>query len=170
MTAEAAVSAYRIWQNTLDKIQLREADRDKMSWKEECTHALLEKRIFLSSMHCGKFRMLHEEFCNEPFYSKGLCKCIFIASWNSRFFLRMQNDLRLLAEKEAVNTEYMMVLGEKLMKNLPASERALCQMMYDFLKYPGKNPDESMLMCLSSPWVPIADNAIDASNVIDSLE
>ena len=50
---------------------------------------------------------------------------------------------------------------------LSPGEKAIFEIALEFLKNPGQTPSDGFLLRLSHIWVPIADNALAASEIID---
>ena len=105
----------------------------------------------------------------KAFFCKELCKCAFLAAWDQAHAITFDQTMTELCNMKATNLQPMLEKGEALLPHLPHSEKALFQMSCDFLKYPGQTPDESVLLTLTSAWVSIADNALEASRVIDEI-
>ena len=67
-----------------------------MNWNEKCLLELSHHNLFESTDHRQRFRDLIDCYFTAPFFTKGLCKCIYIASWDDEHFieiLAMLNDL-----------------------------------------------------------------------------
>ena len=65
------------------------------------------------------------------------------------------------------------MLQEQLVSRIPSlspGEKAIFEIALEFLKNPGQTPSDGFLLRLSHIWVPIADNALAASEIIDGLE
>lgn len=140
-----------------------------MSLTEKVVYALRTRHLFLSSMHYEHFNMLIDRVKDEPFFCKELCKCAFLAAWDQAHAITFDQTMTELCNMKAANLQPMLEKGEALLPHLPHSEKALFQMSCDFVKYPGQTPDESVLLTLTSAWVSIADNALEASRVIDEI-
>ena len=141
-----------------------------MGLAEQVTYTLRSHGLFLSGLHYDQFNMLLDRVKAEPFFCKELCKCAFLASWDQAHAIFFAQTMTWLCDIKAVDLSPMLARGKETVKTLPHSERAMFQMSCDFLEYPGETPDDSMLVKLSSAWISIADNALEASRLIDALE
>ena len=140
-----------------------------MSLADKVVYELRTRHLFLSSMHYEHFMMLIDRVKDEPFFCRELCKCAFLAAWDQNHAIIFDQTMTELCNRKATSLQPMLEKGEALLPKLPHSEKALFQMSCDFIKYPGQTPDESVLLTLTNAWVSIADNALEASRVIDHL-
>ena len=129
-----------------------------MDWKNKVVDALIKGDCFFSTFQKMRFIQLFNELKDEPFFSKGFCKCVFLASCD-------QEHTDFL--KKVVDN--MLKLSDEHASSLKANEKVLFRLSDDFLRNPDSTPDESFLLELSRSWVPIGDSALQASLIIDSL-
>lgn len=141
-----------------------------MGLAEQITYTLRSHKLFLSGLHYGQFNMLLDRVKDEPFFCKELCKCAFLASWDQAHAIYFDNTMTELCDVHATDLSPMLQKGKEALKALSQSERIIFQMSCDFVEHPGETPDDSVLLKLSSAWVSIADNALEASRLIDALE
>ena len=49
-----------------------------MGWKDQCVAALDEEKLFENSEHRTRFLELMDCYGGYPFFTKGLCKCMYL--------------------------------------------------------------------------------------------
>ena len=138
-----------------------------MTDKQHLIDLLAGRHLFLSSLHYTRFVQLYDTIEELPFFCGGLIKCALCRGMDSEFprFFSGRFDDRF---------------GERLPGYFPApgtaqgaspflspGEKTVFEMALAFLEHPGQTPSDSFLLQLSHIWVPIADNALAASEIID---
>ena len=76
-----------------------------MKWSEKCMMELTHRNLFEDDDHRARFRDLLDCYCDAPFFSKGLCKCMYLSSWNQKQFtliLDVLNEM-ILDRSNALN-------------------------------------------------------------------
>lgn len=141
-----------------------------MGLAEQITQTLRSHKLFLSGLHYDQFIMLLNRVQDEPFFCKELCKCAFLASWDQAHAIFFDQTMSWLCDIRAADLTPMLERGKASLASQPHSEKALFQLSCDFLEYPGETPDESVLLKLSNSWISIADNALEASRLIDEMQ
>ena len=59
-----------------------------MTWQEQCIRALSDQDLFEDSWHKTRFKELLDCYISYPFFTKGLCKCMYVSvSLGRRTFL-----------------------------------------------------------------------------------
>lgn len=69
-----------------------------MNWDEKCVLELSHHNLFESTEQRRRFRDLVSCYCRYPFFNKGLCKCMYMSSWDETHFneiLSMLNDMTI---------------------------------------------------------------------------
>lgn len=69
-----------------------------MNWDEKCVLELSHHNLFESTEQRSRFRDLVSCYCHYPFFNKGLCKCMYMFSWDEKHFneiLPMLNDMTI---------------------------------------------------------------------------
>ena len=141
-----------------------------MTDKQHLIDLLAGRHLFLSSLHYTRFVQLYDAIEELPFFCDGLIKCAFIAAWIQNFHDFFLEDIAIAARSGCRDTA---VLQEQLVSRIPSlspGEKAIFEIALEFLKNPGQTPSDGFLLRLSHIWVPIADNALAASEIIDGLE
>ena len=64
-----------------------------MSWKSTCTLALQKAGLFQDSHHLSRFKELVDCYRSYPFFTKGLCKCMYLSAWDEEHFCIMLETL-----------------------------------------------------------------------------
>ena len=64
-----------------------------MKWSEKCIMELTHRNLFENDDHRARFRDLLDCYCDAPFFSKGLCKCMYLSSWDQKQFTQILDVL-----------------------------------------------------------------------------
>ncbi|MBS6195710.1 MAG: hypothetical protein KH828_09035 [Clostridiales bacterium] len=140
-----------------------------MSWEEKCIPALVEHRVFLSPQHFSRFETAFAFLRHQRFFNKGLCKCAVLASWDQSEFTHFMNAIHKMEDLKASNLSIMIERIQKLAETSDPNLKLFYQLAVEFLTKPGQTPSETIILKLSKAWVPLMDNVIAASLVLDSL-
>ncbi len=100
---------------------------------ERYLQVLSEGELFENSGHLTRFKEFLECFGNQPFFTKGLCKCMYLAAWDEEHFailLEVLNDMALGKEPD---TEDMRFQGEILAEEQEDGEYYVYQLSNAFL-------------------------------------
>ena len=72
-----------------------------MKWTEKCILDLAHHNLFENDGHRHRFHDLLDCYFEKPFFSKGLCKCMYLSAWDSEHFSMMLEVLNCtLIEKD----------------------------------------------------------------------
>lgn len=85
-----------------------------MNWKEICFAALDREKMFEDSGHRTRFKELFDCYRDYPFFTKGLCKCIYLSAWDEKHFCIMLETLTELALGKERDTREMSAKGDSL--------------------------------------------------------
>lgn len=85
-----------------------------MGWKVSCVVALDAEKMFENSGHKMRFQELIDCFSGYPFFSRGLCKCMYLSAWDDEHFAIMLETLNDMALGRENNTEDMKIQGDML--------------------------------------------------------
>ena len=127
-----------------------------MNWKEQWIVALDKEHLFENSSHRTRFKELLDCFADYPFFTKGLCKCMYLSAWDEEHFCIM---LSMLDE--------MRTQGDVLIAEQPEEEAYVYRLSNAFL--------DNMPFQLDDPKkvqpniVHIIQKALHASDIIDQL-
>lgn len=57
-----------------------------MNWADKCILDLTHHNLFENDSHRGRFRDLLCCYQASPFFTKGLCKCMYVSAWDEEHF------------------------------------------------------------------------------------
>lgn len=140
-----------------------------MDWRDYCVEGLDRQSCFVSAFHKSRFIEMYDKVKYQPFFTRGMCKCLFLSAWDQEHTNVMKQMIWELMERKSKNLDYMLEQGRRMSQHGHANERAMFKLAEYFLTQPDKTPDESWLMDLSRGWVALGDSALQASEVIDHL-
>lgn len=139
-----------------------------MRKSEPYVSALDEKGLFESSGHKTRFKELVDCYGNYPFFTKGLCKCMYLSAWDEEHFaiiLKLLSDLAIGNEKD---TEEMRLQGDVLAGQQEGGEYYMYQLSNAFLD------GEAFILKgnenLSEEYMYRIRQALKAEQVIDRTE
>ena len=92
-----------------------------MSKSEMYVAALEENGLFETPGHRTRFKELMDCYGDYPFFSKGLCKCMYLSAWDEEHFAIIFQILSDLAIGRERNTQEMRIQGDALARD--ASEQ-----------------------------------------------
>ena len=117
-----------------------------MFWDEKCLLELTHHNLFESTAHRDRFHDLITCYVQAPFFSKGLCKCMYLSSWDDAHFSELLIVLNELTISGARNTEIMAQNGLVLIDSAMDDTATIYRLSYAFLTNSYfKMPDFSML-------------------------
>ncbi len=64
-----------------------------MKWSEKCMMEFTHRNLFEDDEHRARFKDLLDCYCEAPFFSKGLCKCMYLSAWDDTHFTVMLDVL-----------------------------------------------------------------------------
>ena len=76
-----------------------------MNWKEQWIAALDKEHLFENSSHRTRFKELLDCFADYPFFTKGLCKCMYLSAWDEEHFCIMLSMLTEMSLEHEKNTD-----------------------------------------------------------------
>lgn len=142
-----------------------------MSWKDECVTALGTGRLYENSGHKTRFMELLECYSGHPFFTKGLCKCMYLSAWDEEHFAIMLETLTSMALGQEQDTEDMKFQGDMLadehMDEHAYGEAYMFRLSGMFLEGKSEKPDGEEK--LSPDYQYIVRRAMKAAEIIDGL-
>lgn len=138
-----------------------------MSWKENCIAALEGENLFESSGHLTRFKELLDCYSQYPFFSKGLCKCMYMSAWDEEHFAIMLQILMEMALGKEKDTEEMRLQGDSLAEENEGGEYYMYQLSNAFLDGREFRLEEGVQ--LETRYRYILERVLEAARVIDSL-
>ena len=135
-----------------------------MSKSELYLVALDQSGLFEDSGHRTRFKELMDCYGHYPFFTKGLCKCMYLSAWDEEH-LEVLSDLAIGKERD---TEEMRIQGEALAEKHMGGEYYVYQLSNAFL-------DGELFMLtdnvkLSPEFRYIIRQALKAELVIDEVQ
>lgn len=138
-----------------------------MDWKSKCFAALDKEKMFENSGHRTRFKELFDCYRDYPFFSKGLCKCIYLSAWDEEHFCIMVETLTDLSLGKETNTKEMSIKGDALADEQTDGEYYIYQLSIAFLDDLPFRINVSSDMTLEIRY--IIRRALRASEIIDKL-
>lgn len=137
-----------------------------MNINYRCLRELEIKGLFETPEHRSRFSELLNCYCNYPFFNKGLCKCMYLSSWDMEHFIVMLDILNDMTIGKNHNLQLMEDNGKVLENMSDGYDRYIFQLAGAFLT----SQDFQM------PYVPIAkegqhiiQRALEAAEVIETV-
>lgn len=138
-----------------------------MNWKDRCFLCLDEEKLFEGPGHRTRFWELLDCYGEYPFFTKGLCKCMYLSAWDNEHFAIMLETLTSMSLGRETDTEDMRLQGDSLAKAQPDAEYYVYQLSNAFLDdKPFALPDNAKL---EPEQRRIIHQALKAASVIDSV-
>lgn len=138
-----------------------------MNWKEKCFSALNAEKMFESYEHSTRFQELVDCYSGYPFFTKELCKCIYLSAWDEEHFCIMLETLTDLSLGREKNTDEMREKGDFLAEEQTDGEYYVYHLSNAFLD--GKPFDMELPESLDAGFRYIINRALKASAIIDQL-
>ena len=85
-----------------------------MRWSDKCMLELTHHNLFENDEHRSRFRDLLECYSEAPFFTKGLCKCMYLSAWDNEHFAVMLDILNAMTINRQHNLDDMKDQGEVL--------------------------------------------------------
>lgn len=138
-----------------------------MDWRDYCIDEMAKHRCFISALHKKRFIEMVEMVRYEPFFTREIAKCVFLAAWQRPSTDEMEAIFRELMDGGTLDAKKLE--GRRKYRIVTPNEREIFNLAKEFLENPGQTPDESCLIRLSKAWIPLGDSALQVSEIIDSL-
>lgn len=138
-----------------------------MNWKDRCFLYLNEEKLFEDSDHRTRFWELLDCYGEQPFFTKGLCKCMYLSAWDEEHFAIMLETLTSMSLGCETDTGDMRIQGDTLAEIQPDAEYYVYQLSNAFLDdKPFSLPDSARL---EPEQRHIIEQALKAASVIDNV-
>lgn len=137
-----------------------------MGWKENCIAVLDEAKMFENSEHRTRFIELMDCYSEYPFFTKGLCKCMYLSAWDDEHFAILLETLMRMALGKEQDTEDMAIHGEALAEEENGDEQKMYCLSCEFLE---GGPCTVDLTGVSEEKAYIMTRALQAAEIIDRL-
>lgn len=137
-----------------------------MGWKDQCVAALDEEKLFENSEYRTRFLELMDCYGGYPFFTKGLCKCMYLSAWDEEHFAILLETLMRMSLGREQNTEDMEANGEALAREEDGDEQKMYLLSCEFLE--GK-PCSIDLDTVSANTAYVMKQALKAAEIIEKL-
>lgn len=104
-----------------------------MNWNEKCIMELTHHNLFENTEHRMRFRDLLNCYYQFPFFTKGLCKCMYLSSWDDEHFVVMLDILNQMTLEGDKNLHQMKDQGEILELQMEGYEAEVFKLSNAFL-------------------------------------
>jgi hypothetical protein len=138
-----------------------------MSWKDACFAALHAEKMFEDSGHRTRFKELLDCYADYPFFSKGLCKCMYLSAWDEEHFCIMLEVLMDMSLGKEKDTGEMRERGDLLAEEQKDGEYYVYQLSNSFLD--GTPFLLNNNVNLDDSFRHIIQRALRAAEIIDSV-
>ncbi len=140
-----------------------------MTLKEKCIVELISHDLFLSSLHYSRFVEEADILEVFPFFNKEILKCAFIASWVDEYSSLYLKGVQLLIDANSTDLGLLVDYTRELSKNAPTSDKPIFDFALEILEHPGQTPSDAVLMTAPALWIPLLDNALEVSRILDTI-
>lgn len=138
-----------------------------MDWKEKCFAALDAEKMFEDSAHRTRFKELVDCFSPYPFFTRGVCKCVYLSAWDEMHFNIILETLTGMSIGNETDTREMSIQGDALAEEETGREAYLYRLSIALLE---GTPVPSMETGRFSPEVRyIVHRTLRAAEIIDEL-
>ena len=131
-----------------------------------CCNELMEQNLFENLEHRSRFSELIHCYGKYPFFNKGLCKCMYLSSWDMDHFIILLDTLNRMTLDSGMNIEEMKAQGRVIEQSCTGYDRYIMQLSHDFLNdVPYQIPDVE----LPEECLHIMKRALEVSDVLDRI-
>lgn len=130
--------------------------------------ALGRAKMFESSAHRTRFKELLDCYADFPFFSRGLCKCMYLSAWDDEHFYVMLETLSDMSLGRDTNTREMRFKGEALADEQTNGEYYVYQLSNAFLDNRSFHLEPDVILEPDIRY--IIERALLASEIIDQAE
>lgn len=138
-----------------------------MNLKDTYLSALDTADLFESSAHRTRFKELLDCFSGYSFFSKGLCKCMYLSAWDDEHFVIILEILNAMALGKDPNTNEMRINGDILAEEQTNGEYYVYLLSNAFLDNKSFHLSENAKIEPENRY--IIEQALKASEIIDSI-
>ena len=107
-----------------------------MNINYRCLRELEIKGLFETPEHRSRFSELLNCYCNYPFFNKGLCKCMYLSSWDMEHFIVMLDILNDMTIGKNQNLQLMEDNGKVLENMSDGYDRYISRCLSDQSGFP----------------------------------
>ncbi len=138
-----------------------------MKWNEKCILELTHHNLFESTDHRSRFVDLLSCYMETPFFTKGLCKCMYLAAWTDDTFNEFLGILNSVVIDGTKSLRLMKENADVLYQTYEGNDAEIYRLSSAFLAdAPYQAPDFSLM---DPDCAYIIRRALLASRYIDDL-
>lgn len=140
-----------------------------MDWVEGCIRELRSQHLFQDGEHEELFREAVLCYQDKPFFSSGLCKCIYLASWDMEHFAIFLEPINVMVVRGDRNLDYMRELGRVIAeenRGVSERDRYIFELSGSFLQGEEFELPEEVERS-GQDWIAIYHRAKRAAQIID---
>lgn len=130
-----------------------------------CVQALEDQNLFDSAEHRSRFAELIGCYCEHPFFTAGLCKCMYLSAWDMEHFIVMLDILNDLTAGKNNDTREMEDHGDIMIEEGNDRDKEILHLSTAFLTGRDYDPDMSHV---DEEGKRILHYALQAAEVIDT--
>ena len=138
-----------------------------MNWKRECFSALSAENMFDDMKHRNRFKELLYCYGDYPFFTRGLCKCMYMSAMDEEHFCMILEILSRMSISKEETLDEMRSNGELLAEEQHDAEYYVYLLSNAFLD------DEPFVLAddveLPSSVSHVIRRALQASEIIDRI-
>ena len=138
-----------------------------MSWKADCLKELSKAGLFESPDHESRFHELIYCYSESPFFTKGLCKCMYLSAWDEEHFASLLEMMAFLSLGKDQDTTEMSLVGHSLAEEQGNDESYIYQLSISYLENTEFHLDENVQLCERTAYV--IKRAQQAAAIIDQV-
>lgn len=140
-----------------------------MKWKDRVVEELSEQNMFQSSAHRSRFKELLDCYVTAPFFTRGLCKCMYLSCWDEEHFIIMLDMLNKLKLSENMDLQDMNENGELMAEEAADSYENYVMRLSCALLMGEPFDVEALPQEMDSRGRFLIQEALKASEIIDSI-
>lgn len=138
-----------------------------MEWKRKCLSAMDAEDVFENTGHRTRFKDLLDCYAKYPFFTKGLCKCMYLSAWDNEHFYDMLETLSDMALSHDKDTKEMHVKFEFFADTQKDDDCYIYQLLNTFLDNKTFLLDDTANIRMDILYM--IRRALHMSSVIDAL-
>ncbi len=138
-----------------------------MNWNEKCLMELTHHNMFEDDAHRQRFRDLLICYFLAPFFTKSLCKCMYLFSWDDEHFVLMLEVLNGMTLEAAKNLQMMTDQAEAWEKEAAGYDAEIFRLINAFLR--GEDYQAEDFGVMDPERAHMIRQALKVSDYIDEL-
>ena len=112
-----------------------------MNWPDKCMLELTHRNLFEDDSHRARFRDLLDCYSGAPFFTKGLCKCMYLGAWDNFHFAMLLDILNEMTLERVDELDTMADNGLMLKKEaLDSGDRSSARVLQLSVEFASGQP------------------------------